>query len=278
MKRVIVIGDDSYIGKSFEETAKDRYEIKMVSSRNDAWREVDFTGYDSILHCAGIAHVKQSKEMESLYYEINCDLAVDVAEKAKNEGVRQFIFLSSMAIYGTAKSEIDINIMPNPNKGDFYGGSKLKAEQELQRLVDDNFILCIVRPPMVYGKGCKGNFQKLVKLVKICPIFPDYPNKRSMIYIDNLCSFFCSLIDSEDSGVFLPQNSKYVNTTQLVRNIKGGRVITTRLFNPLIQLLVKRVSTFDKLFGDLYYVKQGDEDDFNIVEFEESVKWSMRYL
>ena len=274
MKKVLVIGDDSYIGQSFEAFAKDRFEIKMVNSRDNAWKSVDFTGYDSVLHCAGIAHVKQNKKMKPLYYEVNCDLAVEVAEKAKKEGVRQFVFLSTMAVYGTSRSEIDIETVPNPNKGDFYGGSKLKAEQEFQKLANDDFKLCIVRPPMVYGKGCKGNFPRLVKLAKKTPIFPNYKNKRSMIYIENLCSRFCGLIDKEDEGVFLPQNEDYVNTTELVRAIKGcygKRVATTKIFNWAIWL-AKRISVFEKLFGDLYYAKQGDEGEYNVVDFEESVK------
>jgi UDP-glucose 4-epimerase len=273
MKKVLVIGDDSYIGQSFETFAKDKYDIKMVNSRNDAWKSVDFTGYDSVLHCAGIAHVKQTKKIKELYYKINCDLAVDVAKKAKKENVRQFIFLSTMAVYGTAKSEIDKETVPNPNKGDFYGDSKLKAEQELQRLVDDCFKLCIVRPPMVYGKGCKGNFPKLVKLAKKMPIFPNYQNKRSMIYIDNLCSFFCKLIENENKGLFLPQNQEYVNTTEFVKCIAecyGKSMTTTKWLNWVIWLLAKRISVFEKLFGNLCYLKIGNE--CNGVAFEESIK------
>ena len=271
-----MIGDDSYIGQSFEAFAKGRYDIKMVNSREGAWKSVDFTGYDSVLHCAGIAHVSNDPKMESLYYEVNCDLAVDVAKKAKKENVGQFIFLSSMLVYGSSKSEIDKDTPTVPDN--FYGGSKLKAEQELQKLVGDGFKLCIVRPPMVYGKGCKGNFPKLVKLAKKIPIFPNYPNKRSMIYIENLCSFFCRLIDIEDESIFLPQNQEYVNTTELVRYVAkcyGKRRLMTKLFNWLIRLLAKRVSVFEKMFGSLYYVKQGDEGEYNVVGFEESVRRSI---
>ncbi|MCL2815776.1 MAG: NAD-dependent epimerase/dehydratase family protein [Oscillospiraceae bacterium] len=279
MKRVLVIGDDSYIGMSFEAFAKDRFDIKMVNSRDGAWKDVDFTGYDSVLHCAGIAHVKQTKKMEPLYYKINCDLAADVANKAKEENVRQFIFLSTMAVYGTSKTKIDINTLPAPNKKDFYGGSKLKAEQQLQKLADDEFRLCVIRPPMVYGKGCRGNFLKLAKLAKKTPIFPNYPNKRSMIYIENLCSFICALIDGENDGIFLPQNEEYVNTTELVQCIAkcyGKRVATTKLFNWLIRLLAKRVSAFEKMFGDLYYVKQGNESGYSIINLEDSIRISIK--
>jgi UDP-glucose 4-epimerase len=278
MKKVLVIGDDSYIGMSFEAFARDKLEIKMVSSRNNAWREVDFTGFDSVLHCAGIAHVKQNKKLEPLYDEVNYKLAVDVAEKAKESGVIQFIFLSTMAVYGTLFSKIDLNTPLNPNRNDYYGGSKLKAERKLQKLVDNDFKLCIIRPPMVYGKGCKGNFPKLVKLARKTPFFPDYPNRRSMIFIDNLCSFIYNFINGESEGVFLPQNREYVNTTELVRCIAkcyNKKRKTTKLFNPIIKVFSKRMSVFNKVFGDLYYIQRGDENEYNVVKFEESVKRSV---
>ena len=267
-KKVLIIGANSYIAKSFAEFTKTKsgFEITAVSSRDNAWSDIDFAQYDSILHCAGIAHIKQKTDMKSLYYEINCDLAVQVAKKAANDGVRQFVFLSSVAAI-------------HHDNGDLYGASKLKAEQELENLVNEYDIsddiemkLCIVRPPMVYGIGCKGNFPKLVKLARILPIFPNYPNRRSMIYIDNLCEFLYRLIEREASGSFLPQNKEYVNTTELVKII-NKRVITTRLFNPLIkQLAKKRGSIFEKLFGDLLCERVGDESEYNIVEFEESVR------
>jgi UDP-glucose 4-epimerase len=276
MKKVLVIGDDSYIGMSFEAFAKDKFGIKMVSSRNGAWKDVDFSGYDSVLHCAGIAHISRDPKMKSLYYEVNCDLTVNVALKAKESNVRQFVFLSSMLVYGSRNTEIDKETIPNPDN--FYGGSKLKAEQGLQKLADSNLKLCVIRPPMVYGKRCKGNFPRLVKLARKMPLFPDYPNKRSMIFIDNLCNFICGLIDNKNDGVFLPQNSEYVCTTELVRAIRkcyGKWLRTTKVFNPAIRFLVKRMSVFNKVFGDLCYVKQGNEGEFEVVGFEESVKRSI---
>ena len=267
--------------EGIEMFAKDKYEIKIVSSRNDAWKNVDFIGSDGVLYCAGIAHVKQTKKTKELYYKINCDLAVDIAQKAKSSDIKQFIFLSSMAVYGTSNPAIDENTAPNPKSNDFYGGSKLKAERELKKLEDAKFKLCIVRPPMVYGNGCKGNFQKLARLAKITPVFPSYPNKRSMIYICNLCNFLCGLIDEENTGIFLPQNTEYVNTTELVKHIAecyGRRIKTTKLFNPLIKLFVKHTSVFEKLFGDLYYVNQTHDIKCNLFDFDDSIKYSIQKL
>jgi len=274
MKRILIVGEKSYIAKSFEIFARNKYEIRIVSSRNQAWRDVDFKGYDSVLHCAGIAHVSRRAKMRSLYYNVNCDLAVDVAKKAKGENIRQFIFLSSILVYGNNRAAIDRNTIPFPD--DFYGGSKLKAEEELQKIENNNFRLCVVRPPMVYGNNCKGNFKRLIKLSKMMPVFPDYPNRRSMIFIDNLCDFLCRLIDNDEQGIFLPQNDQYITTTELVCCISecyNKKIYKIKLLNPLISLLVKGIPLFEKLFGDLYYIP--DEDNMNTVGFKESIKKSI---
>jgi len=270
MKRVLIIGQNSYIGKSFEIYARDRFELKMVSSRNQAWHSVDFSGYDSILHCAGIAHVSHNPRMKKYYYEVNCDLAINVARKAKSENVKQFVFLSSILIYGNNKTAINNETIPNPNN--FYGDSKLKAEHGLEKLSDNDFKLCILRPPMVYGKGCKGNFYKLVNLAKTVPFFPDYSNIRSIIYIDNLCNFICDSIDNNSQGTFFPQNNEHINTTELVCYIAkcyNRRVYTTKLFNPLIHILMKRISIFQKLFGNLYYSLNDNKS--TMVDFKNSI-------
>ncbi|MCL2202563.1 MAG: NAD-dependent epimerase/dehydratase family protein [Defluviitaleaceae bacterium] len=271
MKRVLVIGHDSYIGRAFEAFARDKYEIKMCNSHNGAWEKIDFSGYSSILHCAGIAHVKKIKK--ELYEKINCELAVRVAQKAKNEGVPHFIFLSSMAVYGNHRGAIYHNTPPKPatQAHDFYGESKYRAEQELNKLAGDVFSLSIVRPPMVYGQGCKGNFPRLVKWARRAPFFPDYPNQRSMIYIDNLCAFFCEIINNKKSGILLPQNTAYVNTVEMVKHI-NPKVQLIKTFNPLIKLFINRVNILNKLFGDLYYIKKGDEGTYERVGFEESVR------
>ena len=301
MKKVIVIGDDSYIGRSFQEfvsgehngersdkhsgkhdtangmydVANGKYDITMVSSRDRAWTNADFTGCDSVLHCAGIAHVSQKKSMEKMYFEVNCDLAVEVAEHAKAHGVGQFVFMSSMLVYGAVKEEITKTTPTIPDS--FYGASKLAAEQKLQALTNPDFKVCIVRPPMVYGYGCKGNFQRLVKLAKILPVFPKVNNARSMIYIKNLCSFLSQAISDCSDGIHLPQNSEHVNTSELVRVIAklyNKNIYMTRLFNPVIRLLVNSVPTINKLFGNLAYAYSHDnhEQTYSEVGFEEGIK------
>ena len=283
MKRVLITGASSYIGTSFArykprhysskpcQSAQPRHsgsqschsgldpESTFLSLRNQNWKEFDFSSFDTILHCAGIAHIPQKKEMRELYFNINCVLTVDVAKQAKAAGVKQFIFLSSMSVF-------------EPQS--FYGASKLAAEEELKALETNNFSICILRPPMVYGYGCKGNFPRLVKLAATLPIFPNIQNARSMIYIDNLCEFIHMAIAENKTGTHHPQNTEYVNTTELAKliaEIHGRRICTTKFFNWLIKILQKKVKPLDKLFGSLTYEKTGNEADYNVVNFRDSV-------
>jgi len=181
-----------------------------------------------------------------------------------------------MSVYG--KRQGVINDKTEPNATDFYGGSKLKAEKLLQELEAETFKICIARPPMVYGYGCKGNFQRLVKLAKKSPVFPDIKNRRSMVYIDNLCEFLCLAMEKEKTGIHLPQNAKYVNTTEMVAAIAkfyGREIKTTSLFNPLVKLLVKRTNVVGKLFGDLVYAKSAEAMKYYVVGVKESINASL---
>ena len=147
-------------------------------------------------------------------------LPIEIAKKASLEGVKQFIFMSSMSVYGLETGVITPETIPSPKTN--YGIAKIQAELAIKALEHDYFKVCILRPPMVYGKGCKGNFNGVVRLVKMLPIFPKVNNKRSMLYIENLCSFVKKVIDEEYTGLYFPQNREYMNTTQLAKWISDG--------------------------------------------------------
>ena len=257
MKRILIIGKNSYIGTSLEnwlEKEPDKYKIDSTSVRDGAWKEKNFSEYDVVVHVAGIAHIKETKENKDLYYKVNRDLAYKVAKKSKSEGVKQFIFLSSMSVYGIENGVIDKDTPLNATSA--YGKSKIEAEELVNKLEAESFRIATLRPPMVYGKGCKGNYPRLARLALKTPIFPNIDNKRSMIYIDNLSEFIKQLIDIQSSGLFFPQNDEYVNTSEMVRLIAemhGKKIMMTKLFNPLLRLL--NISTVNKVFGDLVYEK-----------------------
>lgn len=279
MKKILITGANSYIGTSFEDyiSKLDDYQVDTVDMMDNLWKEQDFSSYDVVFHVAGIAHIKEIPEIESLYYEVNRDLVIDVAKKAKNSGVKQFVFLSSMSVYGLTSGIITPNTVPNPNT--YYGKSKLQAEVGLQLLRDDSFKISILRPPMVYGKNCKGNFQSLIKIAKKVSFFPYVNNQRSMIYIDNLSSFVKKAIDEELDGIFFPQNKEYVNTSnleKLIANSMNKKMIIVKSTYPLIMLLRKFIVQADKAFGTLIY-KDTEQFDFsyNVVNFEETIRKSV---
>src|SRR5690625_3798975 len=265
MKKVLVTGINSYVGNRFAEWVKqypDEYDVDRISVRDAKWKEIELSTYDVIVHVAGIAHRKETKENAELYYQVNRDLANEIATKAKKEKVKQFIFLSSMSVYGLNKGVIDKDTPLRPKS--HYGKSKLQAEEEIQDLEDSSFKVAIVRPPMIYGEGCKGNYQRLRKLALKTPIFPDVKNKRSMIYIDNLSEFIKNLIDDSRQGVYCPQNKEYVNTSELVQIISkqhDKRILITKLFNPLLRIM--QVEMVNKVFGDLIYIKSSFDYRFS---------------
>ena len=205
---------------------------------------------------AGIAHVSSDPKMEDLYYKVNRDLTIEATKKAKTEGVKQFIFMSSIIVYGDSSSNkrvITRETMPTPSN--FYGNSKLQAEQGITPLKSDNFKIVVLRPPMIYGKGSKGNYPKLAKLAQKLPLFPDIDNERSMLHIDNLCEFIRLLVDHEESGLFFPQNKEYAKTSEMVRliaEVHGKRVRLVRWMNWLIKLLFG-IGIVNKVFGNLVY-------------------------
>ncbi|TCI58782.1 NAD-dependent epimerase/dehydratase family protein [Exiguobacterium sp. SH3S1] len=280
MKRLLITGANSYVGNAFKQWAEDQYSelihVDTVGMRDGAWKQRSFEGYDAILHAAGIAHVSTDKSMEDLYYKVNTDLTAEVAAKAKRSGVKQFIFLSSMIVYGDASNAQIITRDTVPKPTNFYGDSKLQAENKLAELADEMFMVANVRPPMIYGKGSKGNYVKLAGLAQKIPFFPSYQNKRSMIHIDNLSEFLARIVLNADSGTFHPQNKEYVCTTDLVSTIgsvHGNTVRRIGLFNGVIDKLIDRNVTVNKLFGDFSYDKELSvyRDEYCVRSFEESI-------
>jgi nucleoside-diphosphate-sugar epimerase len=280
MKKILITGKNSYVGKSLESwlgNYHDGYAIDMISLRDDSWKENDFSAYDVVFHVAGIAHVSSDPKMEDLYYKVNRELTIEAAKKAKAEGVKQFIFMSSIIVYGDSSSEervIDKNTTPTPSN--FYGNSKLQAEEGIKLLDSEDFKVVIIRPPMIYGKGSKGNYPKLAKLSKILPVFPDIKNERSMLHIDNLCEFIKLMIDNEEFGFFFPQNNEFVQTSNMVKliaEVHGKKVCLTKIFNPLVRLIGMKLGIVNKLFGNLVYEMSMSnyKENYRIREFRDSI-------
>lgn len=285
-KRVLVTGVNSYIGNAFRsymEQYPEEAVVDGISVRNDAWKTLDFSGYDCIFDVAGIAHADTghvSEEVKKRYYAVNCDLTVALAQKAKEEGVRQFIFMSSAIVYGDSapigfQRMITRDTPPAP--ADFYGDSKLQAEKGILPLADDHFKIAVLRPPMIYGKGSKGNYPVLSKMAQKLPAFPKVENCRSMLYIGNLVEFVRLVIKNEESGFFFPQNGQYSNTSQLVQMIAeahGKHIILVGGCTVPLRLLSQATGLVNKAFGSLAYDMSMSEykENYRRFSLEESIR------
>ncbi|NOU82463.1 NAD-dependent epimerase/dehydratase family protein [Paenibacillus sp. LMG 31459] len=284
-KRILITGKGSYVGTSFMKWVEqwpEQYDVEEISVRGEEWKLHDFSVYDVVLHVAGIAHVSTDPSMESQYYKINRDLTIEVANKAKNENVKQFVFMSSMIIYGPdGKIGVDKMISQHtvPNPIDFYGKSKLEADNAIQELNSPQFKAVSVRIPMVYGPSCKGNFPRLKLLAGKLPVFPDIRNQRSMIFVSNLCEFLRIIIEKELAGVFFPQNKEYVCTTEIIKimaSTLNKKVRLVKVFNPILKIMSSKINFVNKIFGNKTYDQALIPPfDYCIVEFEESIKISM---
>ena len=269
-KKVLITGAGSFVGEAFKSYAEknypDSFEITEVGTKDGSWRELDFTPYDCVYHVAGIAHADAGHvDQASIdkYYVVNTDLAIEVAEKAKAAGVKQFIFMSSAIIYGESapygkQKMIGATTLPAP--ANFYGDSKWQADKGVRALTSEDFSVAVLRPPMIYGKNSKGNYPTLAKLAKKLPLFPYVNNSRSMLHIDNLCEFMCKLILSSEGGIYFPQNPEYTKTSSMVKEISrvsGKKIRVSKVFSPVVTLSShipgKVGQLVDKAFGNLTY-------------------------
>lgn len=286
MKRILITGINSYLGKSFKSYMEGfpGYSTVSISMRDGSWREEDFTGIDAVYHVAGLAHSDNgriSPEKVQMYYSINTDLTLELAKKAKREGVGQFIFMSSAIVYGDSapigqRRMIDRGTRCSP--ANCYGDSKVQAELGLKRLEDECFRVVILRPPMIYGPGCKGNYPVLSLMARRLHFFPQVDNQRSMLFVGNLMAFVKLMIDNNESGTFFPQNAQYSNTSALVAFIAaahGRKIRLVRGFTWALKLLGVFTPLVNKAFGSLSYDMEMSgypRGEYRLFSLEESIR------
>lgn len=276
-KKVLITGQGSYIGTAVERWLlkdKDHYQVDTLDMQDETWRDTDFSQYDVVYHVAEIAHAdvgNVTEEQKQLYYKVNTDLTIEVVERARQAKVKQFIFMSSMIVYSGCKENF-ITSETEPCPLNFYGDSKWRADQKIQEMDAENFKVVVLRPPMIYGKGSKGNYPQLAKLASKLPVFPIVKNQRSMLHIDNLCQFVKLMIDNEEHGVFFPQNGEYSNTSdmvQMIAEVKGHRIIMIPFVGIFIKLLEKVPGKIGgltiKAFGNSSY-------DMSMSEYKENYR------
>lgn len=234
----------------------EKFYVETLDMKNPNWKEFDFSKFDVVFHVAGIAHVSPRKSYKDLYFSINRDLAIEVAQKSKSSCVKQFIFMSSMIIFGdsyiNADGCVDTSITSPKN---FYGQSKLEADTIISQLECNEFKVAVIRAPVVFGLFSKGNFRKLVKISRLLFVFPDIKNKKSMLYINNLCVFLRYLIIGQYSGVYYPQNREYFSLYSIVKMSREsfGLKFRTSVFLSKIVRFLMMLGLFKNIFGDKCY-------------------------
>lgn len=254
MKSLVITGANGFIGDYFRQKYANRYHIKTFSFLQDNFDALNMNDTEVVLHLSALVH-QMGGGSEKEYERVNVTQTLDLAKKAKESGVKNFVFMSSVKVYGEESNSV-YHEGSECHPQDEYGASKLKAEQELQKLEDDNFKVSIVRTPIVYGYGVKANIKNLILLVIKIPVLPfgKINNKRSMVYIGNLCHLVDMIIEKEQSGVFLVADDKPLSTTKLIELIAkelGIKVYLLKipLFPWLLQTL--KLSFYKRLYESL---------------------------
>ena len=254
MVRILITGADSFVGKNYIDNSVNK-NVEEISLFDNKPQDIDFSKYDVIIHLVAIVH--QSKTIhEDQYYKINRDLCVTVAEYAKKAGVKQFIFLSSVKVYGafipnSGPWNEDSSCVPE----DSYGKSKYEAEIALKKLEESSFIVSIVRTPLVYGAGVKANMLNILRLLNKFPILPlaKVKNKRSFTSAGNLVAFIDRIIEKKASGIFIAMDEKPLSTTDLVNCISkylNKKIYLFRMPPLLIKFGTYLIpNIFDRLYG-----------------------------
>lgn len=275
---ILITGETGFIAKSLKAYLSSKFadsSFLLKSIRNNAINNLYLNEVDVLIHLAALVHKKETPDSEGLYYQVNTELTYQLAMKAKSAGVKQFIFFSTMAVYGDVQGEINHQTKANPVT--FYGKSKLAAEKKILELQDEHFQVAIVRPPMVYGPKCPGNYSLLSKLSRKTFVFPKVENKRSMLFINNLNEFIFQLIQHEESGIFHPQDPQYINTSSMVREISkvhGKSVYFNKLVGRVLKLLIGNKMIYKKVFGDLYYerdLSSYKDNSYQKFNFEQAI-------
>lgn len=219
-KKVLITGSSGFVGTNFIKMSQD-FDIIEIDLLNQKVNDIEFEGIDSVLHLAALVHQMKGASEEN-YFKVNCDLAFEMAKQAKSKGVKHFLLMSTVKVYGESSPEKgywDEQSVCDPT--DAYGKSKLAAEKLIQSIEDESFAVAIVRSPLVYGPGVKANMYNLIKLADKFPLLPfgGIKNKRSMVYIGNLVALLSKIIQKNASGVFIAGNASPVSTTELVQQI-----------------------------------------------------------
>jgi len=252
--KLLITGASGFVGSHFIEKYSSKYDIKTFSFRKDDLSTLDCSNIDVILHLSALVH-QMGGANASEYERVNVTQTLELAQKAKKSGVKHFVFMSTVKVYGEETNSVYTE-NSECKAEDEYGKSKLKAEQELLKLEDESFKVSIIRTPIVYGYGVKANIKSLINLVNKVPLLPfgKIENKRSMVYIGNLCYLVDVVIEQQKSGIFLASDDQPLSTSRLIELIaknldKKIYLVKIPFFESLLKIL--KPSFHKRLYGSL---------------------------
>ncbi|MDS7594776.1 NAD-dependent epimerase/dehydratase family protein [Agrobacterium tumefaciens] len=245
----LVTGSSGFVGSALVAMMRERgMQVRDISrtDKNSAvvipsyGPDIDWTnslnGIRAVVHLAARVHVMRetSSDPLSAFREANVEATLNLARQAASHGVKRFVFVSTIKVNGeTTQLDRPFTSADHPNPQDPYGRSKAEAEAALLALGHETGMeIVIVRPPLVYGPGVGGNFRLLMKwAVSGAPsIFPCVQNKRSLIYVGNLCDLLIRVIDHPNAAgkIFLASDDCDVSTHELLSALTRGTGKTPR--------------------------------------------------
>jgi nucleoside-diphosphate-sugar epimerase len=255
-KGILITGLSGFVGQNFK-----RYSgierLYSFSLQDGNLETIRWDGIDTVLHIAGYAHHPEEKAPEK-YYSVNMDYTKALALMAKENGVEHFIFISTVKVYGEYNS--GANVWQEDSEcypADDYAKSKYLAEKELLKMQSDNFIVSVIRPPLIYGYGVKGNLQSLLQLIKKLPVIPlgRIKNNRCMVNVRNLIDLLINLINDPVPGIFLLTDTNGYSTSDIVREmIEAAGARSKLVWIPFLGGLIRflRPAMHQRLFRSIF--------------------------
>jgi len=236
MTRVLITGANGFVGKALcDHLAAKGYDLVRavrqsggdisvgdLSDKTD-WRQA-LEGVESVVHLAARVHVMDDRADDplALFRAVNRDVTQNLAEQARDAGVKRLVYLSSVKAAGEANDAEALKESDLATPQDPYGQSKLEAEQALHKIAESSTMaVTVLRPPLVYGPGVKGNFLTLLKICKKGLPLPlgGLKNRRSLVYLENLVDAIRAALEAEtpDCAVYFVSDGPPVSTPELIR-------------------------------------------------------------
>lgn len=262
--KLLIAGRNSYIGchiGEFVRAQEPDSEVTYISVRNDDWKVMDLSGFDAVVFAAAIVHRKDITD-ELLYHRVNAQLPYDFANKAKAEGVKRFLFLSTAGVYKSNKTlPASVITADTPLEPDGpYGKSKLEGERLLAKLADEDFLVSIVRPINVYGKDCPGNYMPIFKKIsRLTPMLPKafVNEKQGLVHVDHLAKLCYMALKADCGGIYHAQDDAPVSSYEIMLAlVKGMGKKKASLPCHSLMKLFSGMGLIVKLFGGVGYAKE----------------------